>query len=167
MGAELGFVMKGDVVPAGIIFDLDSMETLAWEHDLAGFFCDRNDPSVVSIEDLRYVAPSGGNFVIRTDLVAVADAQAMCRRLIDVCDDTYAWAVYTEFQLGADLLPRGTALLRPQARAAIRALGTRGLLPPAGRHQKLKRRFEGRPVGRAVMRTVGRARVALGRAAGR
>jgi hypothetical protein len=92
--------MKGDVVPAGIIFDLDSMETLAWEHDLAGFFCDRNDPSVVSIEDLRYVAPSGGNFVIRTDLVAVADAQAMCRRLIDVCDDTYAWAVYAEFNWG-------------------------------------------------------------------
>jgi hypothetical protein len=56
--------------------------------------------SFVSLEGRRYVAPNGGNFVICTDLVAEPDVQAASRRLIDVCDDTHAWAVYVEFSWG-------------------------------------------------------------------
>ena len=166
-GPELGFGMKGDVVPDGVVFDLDAMEDLATEHDLAGFFCDRNDPSFISIEGRRYVAPSGGNFVIRTDVVAEVGAQAACRRLIDRCDDTYAWAVYAEFSWGLIFFREGRRFYDLKRERLFERWDPKDFYHPPDDVPKLKRRFEGPPVRRAVMRTVGRARVALGRVAGR
>ena len=166
-GPELGYGTKGDVVPDGIVFDLDAMELLAREHDLAGFFCDRNDPSFISIEGRRSVAPSGGNFVIRTDLVAAADAQTACRRLIDVCDDTYAWAVYAEFKWGPIYFGEGRRFYDLKRERVFERWDPEEFYHPPDDIPKLNWRFEGPPVRRAVLRTVGRARVALGRVAGR
>lgn len=166
-GPELGLRTKGDVVPDGVVFDLDAMEALAKEHDLAGFFCDRNDPSFISIEGRRYVAPGGGNFVIRTDLVAEPDAQAACRRLIDVCDDTYAWAVYAEFSWGPIFFQEGRPFYDLKRERLFERWEPEDFYHPPDDIPKLRRRFEGPPIRRAVLRTVGRARVALGRVAGR
>jgi hypothetical protein len=91
---------KSDTVPDGQVFDLDRMEALAVEHDLHGFFADRANPCYVEVDGRRYVAPCGGNFVIRTDLVADASAQETFGHMIRTCDDTYSWAVYAEFKWG-------------------------------------------------------------------
>jgi hypothetical protein len=166
-GPELGFGTKGDVVPDGVVFDLDAMEQLAQEHNLAGFFCDRNDPSFISIEGRRYVAPSGGNFAIRTDLVAEPDAQTACRSVIDACDDTYAWAVYAEFNWGPIFFREGRRFYDLKRERLFERWAPDDFYHPPDDIPKLKRRFEGPPVRRAVMRTVGRARLVLGRVAGR
>jgi hypothetical protein len=166
-GPGLDFRMKGDVVPEGVVFDLDAMEDLAREHNVAGFFCDRNDPSFISLEGRRYVAPNGGNFVIRTDLVAEPDVQAACRRLIDVCDDTYAWAVYVEFSWGPIFFQEGRRFYDLKRKRLFERWESEDFYHPPDDVPKLKRRFEGPPVRRAVIRTVARARVALGRVAGR
>jgi hypothetical protein len=166
-GPELGYGTKGDVVPDGVVFDLDGMEDLGREHELVGFFCDRNDPSFISIEGRRYVAPSGGNFVIRTDVVAEPDAQTACRRLIDVCDDTYAWAVYAEFNWGPIFFREGRRFYDLKRERLFECWEPKDFYHPPDDIPKLKRRFEGPPVRRAMMRTAGRARVALGRLTGR
>ena len=106
-GPELGFETKGDVVPDGASFDLDRMERLALEHDLKGFFCDRDDPCFIALEGRRYVAPNGGNFAIRSDPVRDASAQEACRRLLSSCDDTYDWALYAEFLWGLTFFQEG------------------------------------------------------------
>lgn len=166
-GPELGYGMKGDVVPDGVVFDLDAMEELAREYDLTGFFCDRNDPSFMSIEGRRYVAPSGGNFVIRTDVVAERDAQLACGRLIDVCDDTYAWAVYAEFAWGPIFFHESRRFYDLKRERLFERWNAEDFYHPPDDIPKLMRRFEGPALRRAVMRTVGRARVALGRVARR
>jgi hypothetical protein len=166
-GPDLDFGMKGDVVPDGVFFDLDAMEDLARKHDLAGFFCDRNDPSFITLEGQRYVAPSGGNFVIGTDLVAEPDVQAACRRLIDVCDDTYAWAVYAEFSWGPIFFHEGRRFYDLKRKRLFERWESEDFYRPPDDVPKLKRRFEGPPVRRAMIRTVARARGALGRMAGR
>jgi len=106
-GPELRFETKGDVVPDGASFDLDRMEWLAVEHDLKGFFCDRDDPCFIALEGRRYVAPNGGNFAIRSDAVRDPSAQDACRRLMRSCDDTYTWALYAEFMWGLTFFPEG------------------------------------------------------------
>jgi hypothetical protein len=166
-GPELGFGTKGDVVPDGVVFDLDAMEDVAGEYDLAGFFCDRNDPSFMSIGEQRYVAPSGGNFVIRTDLVAEPDVRSACRRLIDVCDDTYTWAVYAEFAWGPIFFREGRRFYDLKRQRLFERWEPEDFYHPPDDIAKLIRRFEGPPVRRAVMRMFGRTRVALGRVAGR
>jgi hypothetical protein len=92
--------LKSDTVPDGQVFDLDRMERLAAEHDLHGFFADRANPCYVEVDGERYVAPCGGNYTIRTDLVARPEVQATLRHLIRTCDGTYPWAVYAEFKWG-------------------------------------------------------------------
>jgi hypothetical protein len=92
--------LKSDTVPDGQVFDLDRMERLAAEHDLHGFFADRANPCYVEVEGKRYVAPCGGNYAVRTDLVARPEAQEAFEHLIRTCDDSYSWAVYAEFKWG-------------------------------------------------------------------
>lgn len=166
-GSDLDFGMKGDVVPDGVVFDLDRMEDLAREHYLAGFFCDRNDPTFISLDGRRYVAPSGGNFVIRTDLVAAPDVQKACRQLIDVCDDTYAWAVYAEFGWGPIFFREGRWFYDLKRERLFERWEPEDFYHPPDDIPKLKRRFEGPPLRRALLRGVERAHVALGRITGR
>lgn len=92
--------LKSDTVPDGQVFDLDEMERLAVEHDLHGFFADRANPCHVELDGKRYIAPCGGNYTIRTDLIALPEAQEAFHHLIRTCDDTYSWAVYAEFKWG-------------------------------------------------------------------
>jgi hypothetical protein len=99
-GPELNYSRKSDTVPDGAVFDLDRMEQLAVEHDLHGFFCDRANPCYVEVDGARYVAPSGGNYTIRTDLITSPGVQETLQHLIRTCDDTYSWAVYVEFKWG-------------------------------------------------------------------
>jgi hypothetical protein len=99
-GPEFDGALKSDTVPDDLVFDLDRMEGLAVQHDLHGFFADRANPCYVEVDGRRYIAPCGGNFVIRTDLVADASAQEAFQHLIRTCDDTYSWAVYAEFKWG-------------------------------------------------------------------
>ena len=158
-GPELGYGTKGDVVPDGVVFDLDAMEQLAREHDLAGFFCDRNNPSFISNEGRRSVAPSGGNFVIRTDLVAEADAQLACRRLVDVCDDTYAWAVYAEFKWGPIFFREGRRFYDLKRERLFERWGPEEFYHPPDDIPKLNWRFEGPPSAERYLRS--RARVSV------
>ena len=166
-GPELDLRAKGDVVPDGVVFDLDALEGLAGKHELAGFFCDRNDPSLVAIEAGRYVAPSGGNFAIRTALVADPTAQAACRRMIEACDDTYAWAVYAEFAWGPIFFHEGRPFYDVKRDRVFERWDPADFYRPPDDIPKLIRRFEGPRARRAVSRAMGRARVALGRVAGR
>jgi hypothetical protein len=106
-GPELEFRIKGDVVPDGVFFDLDRMETLARQYDLKGFFCDRNNPCFISMEGRRFVAPSGGNYVIRTSNVRGESVQGACRRLIRLCDDSPDWNLYAEFMWGPIFFQEG------------------------------------------------------------
>jgi hypothetical protein len=92
--------LKSDTVPDGQVFDLDRMERLAAEHNLHGFFADRANPCYVELDGKRYIAPCGGNYTIRTDLIARPEAQAAFEHLICTCDDSYSWAVYAEFKWG-------------------------------------------------------------------
>jgi hypothetical protein len=91
---------KGDVVPRGIVFDLDRMERLSEELDLHGFFCDWNNPSFIELDGKRFVAPSGGNFTIATELLRDEGVQRACMDLMRTCDNTYRWCVYAEFMWG-------------------------------------------------------------------
>ena len=99
-GPELNYAHKSDTVPAGLNFDLDRMEDLASEHDLHGFFADRANPCYVEVDGNRYVAPCGGNWIVRSGLIAAKPAQRACHHLIRTCDGTYPWAVYAEFMWG-------------------------------------------------------------------
>jgi len=99
-GPELQHAHKSDTVPDGVFFDFDRMEELAIEHHLHGFFADRANPCYVEVAGKRFVAPCGGNFAMRSDMIADRSAQRACRRLIRTCDDTYRWAVYAEFMWG-------------------------------------------------------------------
>lgn len=92
--------MKSDTVPDGQIFDLDRMEQLAVEQELHGFWADRANPCYVEVDGKRYVAPCGGNYTIRTDLVTRPEAQEMFQHMIRTCDNTYPWAVYAEYKWG-------------------------------------------------------------------
>ena len=99
-GPELGHGHKSDTVPDGMIFDLDRMEDLALKHGLDGFFADRANPCYVELDAGRFVAPCGGNWTMRTGLIADEVAQRACRQLIETCDGTYPWAVYAEYMWG-------------------------------------------------------------------
>jgi hypothetical protein len=105
-GPDYGFRIKEDVVPDGIVFDLDRMERLAGQHDLKGFFCDR-DSSLFSVGKDTYIAPNGGNFVIRTDAISDESVQRACRRLGRSCDSRWDWAVYAELMWGVIFFQEG------------------------------------------------------------
>jgi hypothetical protein len=105
-GAEYGFKIKEDVVPNDIVFDLERMEQLGAEYDLKGFFCDR-DSSLFSLATGTYIAPNGGNFVIRTDAIRDESVQRACRQLAWSCDNRWDWAVYAELMWGVIFFQEG------------------------------------------------------------
>jgi hypothetical protein len=160
-GAEYDFGVKGDVVPDGIVFDLDEMERLANQHELDGFFCDRNNPCFISVEGLRAVAPCGGNFVIRSRDVLLAQAQEACRRLVANCDDTYPWAVYAEFMWGLIFFREGKRFYDLKRRRVYERWEPRDFYHAPDDFHALKRLYEAPAVEREVRRFAMRARTAL------
>ena len=106
-GPELGFRVKGDVVPDGAAFDLPKLYEKLTDHDLSGAFCDRNNPCWFTLGGRRYIAPNGGNFMVRTSVVRDRRTYDLCLALRDVCDDAYEWAVYVEFMWGVVFFEEG------------------------------------------------------------
>ncbi len=106
-GAELGHRVKGDAVPDGIEFDLDEIAQLIEREELSGVFCDRNDPAWFTIGSRRFVAPSGGNCILRMSDVLAPAAQQACQDLMRTCDNKYRWAIYAEFMWGAIFFGEG------------------------------------------------------------
>ena len=99
-GSEMGNRIKGDVTPEGMTFDLDCIESTLESEDALGAFCDQNNPAWFEVNGKRYVAPSGGNFIIRSSVIRTPRVQRECKHLMRSCDDTYLWAVYAEFKWG-------------------------------------------------------------------
>src|SRR5262245_30643896 len=106
-GPKLGNRVKGDVVPDGTIFDLSSIYDKLNRENLAGAFCDRTNPCWFTIGSRRYIAPSGGNFIVRSSAIRDVRVYSHCQSLRRVCDDSYAWAVYVEFMWGKAFFEEG------------------------------------------------------------
>ena len=106
-GGELGNRVKGDVVPDGTVFDLSSIYDKLNGENLSGAFCDRNNPCWFTIGSRRYVAPNGGNFIVRSSAISDSRVYSLCQSLRRVCDGSYAWAVYVEFMWGVAFFEEG------------------------------------------------------------
>ena len=163
-GEDEGFRVKGDVVPDGVVFHLDRMERLADEHDLSGFFADRNDPSHVELDGRRYIAPSGGNFTIATRDVLRDDAQAATRDIIRTCDGSYAWALYAEYMWGVVFFPEGRRFYDLKRERIFSAWSPEDFYRTPDDYARLKRRYERPALQRALLRGGDRAKSALARA---
>jgi hypothetical protein len=101
------FGIKGDVVPDGVVFDLDRIEQLADAERLDGFFADRTTGCWMEVGGRRYIAPAGGNFAISTRVLTEEGMQEQIRALARSCDNSYAWAVYAEFRWGVLFFEEG------------------------------------------------------------
>ena len=110
-GPELDYRVKGDVVPDGIVFDLPRLHHTLIANDLSGAFCDRNNPCWFELGAQRYIAPNGGNFIIRASEVRDSRTYRLCQSLREVCDNSYAWAVYAEFMWGVAFFEEGRKFL--------------------------------------------------------
>jgi len=99
-GKEYNYATKSDTVPDGIQFDLNDMARLMENYNLSGMFCDRQNPCWFEIEENRYVAPSGSDFIIRSEEIKGKSIQVRFSELMSVCDDTYLWGLYMEFMWG-------------------------------------------------------------------
>jgi hypothetical protein len=106
-GRQYNHRVKGDVVPDGTVFDLPRLYQTLTEHQLAGAFCDRNNPCWFTLGSRRYIAPNGGNFIVRTSYVRDPRVYRLCQSLRAVCDNSYAWAVYVEFMWGVMFFQEG------------------------------------------------------------
>lgn len=153
-GPELEFGTKGDVVPDGVSFDLDRMERLAVEHDVNGFFCDRDDPCFISLEGRSYIAPNGGNFTIRSDAVRDASVQEACGRLLRSCDDSYSWALYAEFMWGLIFFQEGERFYDLKRKRLFEAWEREDFCDFPLDFRGLKRFYERPAAVRSLIRTV-------------
>jgi len=106
-GPELGNRVKGDVVPDGTVFDLSSIYDKLNGDNLSGAFCDRNNPCWFTIGSRRYIAPNGGNFIVRSSAIRDSRVYSLCQSLRRACDDSYDWAVYVEFMWGTAFFEEG------------------------------------------------------------
>jgi len=106
-GPELNYRVKGDVVPDNTVFDLPSLHEKLVAEDLSGGFCDRNNPCWFTLGRRRYVAPNGGNFIIRSSDVRNTRVYRLCKALRKVCDNSHPWAVYAEFMWGVAFFEEG------------------------------------------------------------
>jgi len=106
-GPERNHRVKGDVVPDGTVFSLPSLYQKMCAENLSGAFCDRNNPCWFRVGRRGYIAPNGGNFIIRTSEVRKSQVSALCRSLRNVCDNSYSWAVYVEYMWGTAFFKEG------------------------------------------------------------
>ena len=106
-GPKLNNRVKGDVVPDGTVFDLPSIYDKLNADNLSGAFCDRNNPCWFTIGSRPYIAPNGGNFIVRSSAIRDSRVYSLCESLRRVCDNSYAWALYVEFMWGAAFFEEG------------------------------------------------------------
>ena len=164
-GEEEGFRVKGDVVPDEVVFDFDEMERLADEHDLDGFFADRNNPCFMDLDGSRYVAPCGGNFTIATRLVGTPEVQEALRTVIRTCDDSYRWALYAEFMWGPVFFHEGRRFYDLKRNRQYTEWDRDEFYVAPDDYAALMRRFERPALHRALLRGTDRAKRALARVA--
>lgn len=164
-GEEEGFRVKGDVVPDDVVFDLDVMEGLADEHDLDGFFADRNNPCFIELDGSRHVAPCGGNFTIATRVVGTPAVQQAVRTLIRTCDDSYTWALYAEYMWGPVFFDEGRRFYDLKRNRLYTEWDRDEFYIGPEDYAALMRRFERSALHRALLRSTDRAKRALTRVA--
>lgn len=99
-GPELCFTIKGDVVPNKTVFDLNLIENLFSYKNLSLAFCDRLNPCWFELGNKKYIAPNGGNFIIKSTKILENSSQCFIKELAKSCDNSYDWAVFTEFMWG-------------------------------------------------------------------
>lgn len=105
-GADRDFLVKGDACPDDAVFDLDAIEGLLAEGADA-VFCDRRRPALIELARGRFIAPNGGNFIIRTSLLQAPESRRAVERLARCCNGTYDWALYAEYMWGIIFFPEG------------------------------------------------------------
>ena len=164
-GEEESFRVKGDVVPDEVVFDFDAIERLADEHDLDGFFADRNNPCFIELEGNRYVAPCGGNFAIATRVVRQPEAQGAIARIIATCDDSYTWALYAEYMWGVVFFREGRRFYDLKRDRLYTQWNRDEFYIGPEDYAALMRRFERPALHRALLRGSDRAKRVLARVA--
>jgi hypothetical protein len=164
-GEEEGFRVKGDVVPDDVIFDFDVMEGLADEHDLDGFFADRNNPCFIELDGSRYIAPGGGNFTIATRVLGAPAVQEAVRTVIRTCDDSYTWALYAEYMWGVVFFHEGRRFCDLKRNRIYAEWDRDEFYIGPEDYAALMRRFERPALHRALLRSTDRAKRALARVA--
>jgi hypothetical protein len=98
--ARFDYRIKGDVVPDNVCFDLNAIHDRMNKEGCVAAFADRNNPCWFEQNAVPHIAPSGGNFVLRTNELSRSGVQREILRLQNVCDNSYRWAVYAEFLWG-------------------------------------------------------------------
>ncbi len=91
-------LVKEDVSPDGLIFDLNEIEKLFIQNKLQTLFADRGNPLRYSIAKYSFIAPNGGNFFLRTSVLPELKKKIL--RLSNTCDNTYDWALFMEYYWG-------------------------------------------------------------------
>jgi hypothetical protein len=109
-GPRYGNSIKGDVVP-DLVFDLDEIDRRMKSEGCVAAFADRNNPCWLVVDGRRHIAPSGGNFIVRTDQLRGDGFRKGVRHLLDVCDNAWTWALYVEFSWGPLLFHEGVPVL--------------------------------------------------------
>ena len=87
--------------PDGVVFDLDELEQLAAGEAIEAFVADRNRQALVELDGRRLIAPNGGNFIVRTELLAAAETKERIRRVSRWCDGSCASGRCTPSTCGA------------------------------------------------------------------
>ena len=105
-GADYNYAVKGDVVPDNVLFDLDEIEKLFKNHNLSTLYADRGKPMVYAIGNKWFIAPNGGNFIVRTELLP--SLKKIFMRLRATCDGTYHWALFMEYFWGELFFEEGS-----------------------------------------------------------
>lgn len=142
-------LVKGDVIPDGMVIDLDELHAKLTSGNLDGAFCDRNHPSWFQLGERPFVAPSGGNFVIATRLLQPDPVQQQLRRLMDSCDGKYSWALFAEFFWGELLFGEGGRFLDLRRRQVYSSWPREQFYVPPDDYRALRARYwEKRPAFR-------------------
>jgi hypothetical protein len=96
---RLDFRIKGDVIP-DLTLDLNEIEKRMDADRCVAAFADRNNPCWIERNGERHIAPCGGNFIFRTEMLRSPELQQRIQRVASLCDDTYQWALFAEFNWG-------------------------------------------------------------------
>ena len=103
-GKELDYKIKGDVVPESIFFDLDEIEKILEVTGANLLFCDRNNPCFFVTNGTKYIAPNGGNFLLRSSILK--ENIHKIRFLKSTFENTYSWAVFCEYFGGGNIFSK-------------------------------------------------------------
>jgi len=99
-GKENGFALKGDIIPDNVTIDLDMLEKVITTNAVDLCFVDRSRPCWFKLLGKVYIAPNGGNFMVKSSSILKEEVQRITKLLSRSCDNTYDWAVFAEFMWG-------------------------------------------------------------------